>query len=69
MLSSVQCAARPARARRAFAFRGQNEQETQPASPIDLAGRSGPKRFGQFAVRRLDSSPRTKPEETGCLFN
>src|SRR5579863_819841 len=54
---------------RAFAIRGQNEQEMRPASPMDLAWRYGPKRFGQFAVRRLDSSPRTKPEETGCLFN
>ena len=38
---------------RAFASRDQNEQETQLASPMDLAARYGPKRFGQFAVRRL----------------
>jgi len=38
------------KARRPFAFRAQNEQETQPASPIGLASRSGPKRFGQPTV-------------------
>ena len=35
---------------RAFAFRAQNEQETRPTSPMCLALRYGPKRFGQPAV-------------------
>jgi hypothetical protein len=50
MLSSVPVAIGPLRAHRAFAFRAQNEQETRPASPIGLAWRSGPKRFGQSTV-------------------
>ena len=37
MLSSVRCAVRPVRVCRAFARRAQNEQETQPASPMVLA--------------------------------
>jgi hypothetical protein len=50
MLSSVQVCGQPLRAYRPFAFRAQNEQEMRPASPIGLAWRSGPKRFGQPAV-------------------
>ena len=37
MLSYIRCAAQPVRACRAFARHDQNEQETQPASPMDLA--------------------------------
>jgi hypothetical protein len=37
MLISIRCATRPSRADRAFTGRAQNEQETQPASPMVLA--------------------------------
>src|SRR5579859_2412454 len=37
MLISIRCATRPLRADRAFAGGAQNEQETQPASPMVLA--------------------------------
>ena len=49
-LALFRCAAKLLRACRPFAFRAQNEQEMRPASPIGLAWRSGPKRFGQPAV-------------------
>jgi len=49
-LALFRCAAKLLRACRPFAFRAQNEQEMRPASPIGLAWRSGPKRFGQPTV-------------------
>jgi hypothetical protein len=48
MLISVP--SRSAFANRWFASDAQNEQETQPASPIGLAAPSGPKGLGQLTV-------------------
>ena len=69
MLISIRCAAWPVRAFRAFARRGQNEQETQPASPMNLARTLRTERLGPAHCVTPLAGPMSKARGSVRLIN
>ena len=69
MLISIRCATQPVRAYRAFARRGQNEQETQLASPMNLARTLRTERLGPAHCVTPLAGPMSKARGSVRLIN
>src|SRR5258708_28796724 len=69
MLISIPCAAKPARAFRAFARHAQNEQETQPASPMVLSPALRTQKPGPAHCVTPLTGPMSKAWGSGNLIN